>query len=158
MHSTRLDIPSPVRAGSIRILQARLSDALDLEAQMKQAHWNVRGPAFFQLHKLFDSLHDAAEGYVDLLAERITTLGGVADGRVQTTAAATSLAEYPLTAKGGEAHLRAAAAGLSGFGQALRANIDEAAQLPDADTADVLTEVSRGVDQQLWFVEAHFED
>jgi len=158
VHSTRLDIPSPVREAAIRILQARLSDALDLEAQMKQAHWNVRGPAFFQLHQLFDSLHDTAEGYVDLLAERITTLGGVADGRVQTTAAATSLDAYPLDAKGGEAHLRASAAALGRFGQALRANIDEAAELPDADTADVLTEVSRGVDQQLWFVEAHFED
>jgi starvation-inducible DNA-binding protein len=158
MHATRLDIPGPVREAAIAILQACLSDALDLEAQMKQAHWNVRGPAFFQLHQLFDSLHDAAEGYVDLLAERITTLGGVADGRVQTTAAATKLDAYPLAARGGEAHLRATAAALARFGREARAGIDAAAQLPDADTADVLTEISRGVDQQLWFVEAHFED
>jgi starvation-inducible DNA-binding protein len=82
----------------------------------------------------------------------------VADGRVQTTAAATSLYEYALATKGGEAHLRAVAAVLAQFGRAARSDIDQAAALPDADTADVLTEVSRGVDQQLWFVEAHLED
>jgi starvation-inducible DNA-binding protein len=158
VYSTRLDIPDHTRKAAIRILQARLSDALDLEAQMKQAHWNVRGPNFFQLHQLFDGLHDTMEGYVDLLAERITALGGVADGRVQTTAATTSLYEYALAARGGEAHLRAVAAVLGQFGRAVRGDIDEAAGLPDAVTADVLTEVSRGVDQRLWFVEAHLED
>jgi len=157
VYSTRLDIPDHARKAAIEILQARLSDALDLEAQMKQAHWNVRGPNFFQLHQLFDSLHDTVEGYVDLLAERITTLGGVADGRVQTTAAATKLYEYALATKGGEAHLRAVAAVLGQFAKSVRSDIDETANLPDADTADVLTEVSRGVDQQLWFVEAHLE-
>jgi starvation-inducible DNA-binding protein len=158
VYSTRLDIPDHTRKAAIQILQARLSDALDLETQMKQAHWNVRGPNFFQLHQLFDSLHDTVEGYVDLLAERIAALGGVADGRVQTTAAATSLYEYALATKGGEAHLRAVAAVLAQFGRAARGDVDAAAALPDVDTADVLTEVSRGVDQQLWLVEAHLED
>ena len=157
MYSTRLDIPDHSRKAAIQILQARLSDALDLEAQMKQAHWNVRGLNFFQLHQLFDALHDTVEGFVDLLAERITTLGGVADGRVQTTAAATNLYEYALATRGGEAHLRAVAAVLGQFGRSVRSDIDETANLPDADTADVLTEVSRGIDQQLWFVEAHLE-
>lgn len=158
MYSTRLDIPDHVRKAAIGILQARLSDALDLEAQMKQAHWNVRGPNFLQLHQLFDTIHDVVEGYVDLLAERIAALGGVADGRVQTTASTTSLYEYALATRGGEAHLRAIAAVLGQFGRTVRGDVDRTASLPDADTADVLTEVSRGVDQQLWFVEAHLED
>jgi starvation-inducible DNA-binding protein len=128
---------------------------LDLEAQMKQAHWNVRGLNFFQLHQLFDGVHDEVEDFVDLIAERITALGGVADGRVQTTAKASSLYEYALETRAGEDHLKAVAAVLAQFGKALRSAIDQAAELGDADTADVFTEVSRATDKQLWFVEAH---
>jgi starvation-inducible DNA-binding protein len=155
MYSSRLDLSDHIRKGAIALLQARLSDALDLEAQMKQAHWNVRGLNFFQLHQLFDGVHDEVEDFVDLIAERITALGGVADGRVQTTAKASSLYEYALETRAGEDHLKAVAAVLAQFGKALRSAIDQAAELGDADTADVFTEVSRATDKQLWFVEAH---
>lgn len=155
MYTSRLDIPDHARKASIRILQARLSDSLDLEAQMKQAHWNVRGLNFYQLHQLFDEVHGVVEEFVDTLAERITALGGVADGRVQTTAKSTTLYEYALETSGGEQHLKAVAAVLGEFAKSVRADIDAAAALPDADTADVLTEISRETDKQLWFVEAH---
>ena len=156
MYSTRLDIPEHLRKAAIDILQARLSDALDLEAQTKQAHWNVRGLNFFQLHQLFDAVHGEVEEFVDTIAERITALGGIADGRVQTTCTNTTLYEYALETGGGEQHLRAIGAVLAQFAKVVRADIEAAATLPDADTADVLTEVSRRTDKQLWFVEAHF--
>jgi starvation-inducible DNA-binding protein len=155
MYSSHLDLSPHVRKQSIALLQARLSDALDLEAQMKQAHWNVKGRDFFQLHELFDKIHGEVEEWVDTIAERITTLGGVADGRTQTTAKNSGLNEYPLDALGGEAHLKAVAAALAQFGKAARQDIDMAAEAGDADTADVFTEVSRAADKQLWFVEAH---
>lgn len=158
MYTSRLDIPDHTRKTSIGLLQSRLSDALDLEAQMKQAHWNVRGMQFLQLHQLFDAVHGEVEAFVDTLAERITALGGVADGRVQTTAEATSLYQYALETRGGEAHLRAVAAVLAQFGKSLRVDIEKAAELPDADTADIFTELSRETDKQLWFVEAHLTD
>jgi starvation-inducible DNA-binding protein len=158
MYTSRLDIPDHIRKASVHLLQSRLSDALDLEAQMKQAHWTVRGLNFLQLHQLFDAVHDTVEGFVDILAERITALGGVADGRVQTTADATSLYQYALETKGGEAHLHAVAAVLAQFGKSVRADIEKAAELPDADSADVFTELSRETDKQLWFVEAHLTD
>ena len=106
-YTSRIDLSDHVRKQASALLQARLSDALDLEAQAKQAHWNVKGPHFLQLHQLFDAVHDEIEQFVDLLAERITTLGHVADGRVTTTASATTLYGYPLEATGGEAHLKA---------------------------------------------------
>ncbi len=87
MYSTHPDLTDPSRTAAIRILQARLSDVLDFEAQMKQAYWNVNGPNLFQRRQVFDSLHGALEGYVDLLAERITALGGAPDGRVTADAA-----------------------------------------------------------------------
>jgi starvation-inducible DNA-binding protein len=158
MYLTRNDLPERIRKEAAILLQARLSDAIDLEAQTKQAHWNVRGKDFFQLHELFDKIHDEVEGFVDTLAERIAALGGVADGRVQTTAKETALDEYPLAATHGESHLRAVAAALGQFGKGTRAAIDAAGQLGDADTADVFTEISRETDKQLWFVEAHLTE
>lgn len=158
MYASRIDLSEHVRKGAVRLLQARLSDSLDLEAQTKQAHWNVKGRDFFQLHELFDHIHGEVEAFVDTLAERITSLGAVADGRVRTTAAATTLYEYPLEAAQGESHLKAVAAALAEFGKRVRADIDAAAGMGDADTADVFTEISRNADKQLWFVEAHLQD
>jgi starvation-inducible DNA-binding protein len=155
MYQSHIDLSPHVRKGAVALLQARLSDAIDLEAQMKQAHWNVKGRDFFQLHELFDKIHGEVEEFVDTIAERITTLGGIADGRVQTTAKVSHLYEYSLETSGGEAHLKAVAAVLAQFGKAVRADIDKASELGDADTADVFTEISRATDKQLWFVEAH---
>ena len=156
-YTSRIDLSEHVRKNASTLLQARLSDALDLEAQAKQAHWNVKGPHFLQLHQLFDSVHDEIEQFVDLLAERITTLGHVADGRVTTTASATSLYGYPLEASAGEAHLKALAGSLSEFGKLVRAAIGAAEEIGDADTADLFTQISRETDKQLWFVEAHLQ-
>lgn len=155
MYTSHLDLSEHVKKGSIALLQARLSDALDLEAQMKQAHWNVKGRDFIQLHELFDKIHGHVEEFVDLIAERITALGGVADGRVQTTAKSSSLYEYSLEATHGEHHLKAVAAVLAQFSKAIRADIDSATEHGDAVTADIFTEIAREADKQLWFVEAH---
>lgn len=156
-YTSRLDLSDHVRKEACALLQARLSDALDLEAQAKQAHWNVKGPYFLQLHELFDRLHGEIEDFVDLLAERITTLGHVADGRIATTAANSALYGYPLEASGGEAHLKALSASLGAFGKAARAAIDQASLAGDADTADLFTQISRETDKQLWFLEAHLQ-
>jgi starvation-inducible DNA-binding protein len=155
MPSTRLDLSAHVRKKSIDLLQPALSTALDLEAQLKQAHWNVKGPTFLQLHELFDKAHSVVEGMVDTVAERMTALGGVADGRVQTTAKATALNEYALDARWGEDHLKLVASALAEFAKYLRIAIDKAAEFGDAGTSDVFTQISREVDKQLWFIESH---
>ncbi len=155
MYQSHLDLTAQVRKGAVTLLQARLSDSVDLETQMKQAHWNVKGQDFFQLHELFDKIHGEVEEFVDLIAERIATLGGTADGRVRTAASESRLDEYPLDTRGGEAHLRAVANALAQFGKLVREDIDKSNGLGDADTADIFTEISRATDKQLWFVEAH---
>ena len=154
-YETRIDLTDHIRKSSACLLQARLSDALDLEAQAKQAHWNVKGSRFFQLHALFDKIHDVFEDFVDLLAERITAFGHTADGRVQTTAKATTLYEYSLKTQGGDAHLKAIAASVAQFGKQIRADIEKAGANGDAGTADLFTQISRETDKQLWFLEAH---
>jgi starvation-inducible DNA-binding protein len=155
MYTSRIDLHDNVRSQSIAVLQARLADAIDLQSQMKQAHWNVKGPRFISLHDLFDRLYGEVGTMVDDIAERIVALGGVADGRLQTVVKTTSLYEYALEAEGGEAHTKAVAAVLAQFGKSVRTAIDQTAEFGDAGTADLFTGMSRAIDKSLWFVEAH---
>lgn len=155
LYETMNDEPKPARITLIQLMNQRLADAIDLQTQMKQAHWNVKGPSFIGLHKLFDEVDEAVESYVDLIAERIVQLGGVAEGTARVAASRTRLPEYPLDIADGMAHVEAVARALSTFGQAARATIDETEALDDKDTADIFTEISRGIDKWLWFVEAH---
>ncbi len=157
MHKTKIDIPEENRAQLVEILNARLADASDLKSQAKQAHWNVKGMNFFQLHELFDAVATAVEAHVDLIAERITTLGGTAHGTVRSAAQRSSLSEYPHEITDGPSHVDALSTALADFGRLVRRDIDETGNLGDQDTADLLTEISREIDKNLWFVEAHLQ-
>src|SRR3982751_424130 len=96
MHNTKNDVPVETREKLIQVLNLSLADAADLKSQAKQAHWNVKGANFIALHELFDQVATSAEAHTDLIAERITSLGGTANGTVQQAALRSSLAEYPL--------------------------------------------------------------
>lgn len=155
MYDSRLDLNDHLRKTVSRLLQGRLSEALDLEAQAKQAHWNVKGADFLQLHAFFDTLHGQTEQFADTLAERIAALGGIADGRIQTTALASNLYEYSLETRSGSDHLRALAGSLAQFGKAVRGDISQATAEGDAVSADILTGIVRECDKLLWLIEAH---
>lgn len=155
LFKTGNDLPKQARMQLNELLNKRLADAVDLHMQMKQAHWNVKGPNFIGLHKLFDDIHATTGEYVDTIAERAVQLGGVAEGTVRISAKRTLLPEYPRDIAEGPAHVNAVATALAAFAHEIRQSIDEADALNDADTADIFTEVSRGVDKWLWFVEAH---
>ena len=158
MYATKNDLPETAREKVIELCNARLADAIDLQTQCKQAHWNVKGPQFIALHKLFDEINEEVEDYVDLLAERIVQLGGIAEGTVGVVAKRTSLIDYPLTLSSGAEHVAALSDALAGFARTARMGIEEMDELEDADSTDILTEISRGTDKWLWFVEAHQQD
>jgi starvation-inducible DNA-binding protein len=155
MYETENDISKGSRTELNTLMNQRLASAVDLQMQMKQAHWNVKGPSFIGLHELFDQIDEAVESYVDQIAERIVQLGGIAEGTVRISAGRSRLDEYPLEIADGAAHVEAVARALSTFGREARMTIDETDKLGDADTADLFTEISRGIDKWLWFVEAH---
>lgn len=157
MFETKNDLPEATRVKVVELLNARLADCIDLQTQAKQAHWNVKGPNFIALHELFDKVNDAVEEYVDEIAERAVQLGGVAQGTARTVAKRSSLPEYPAKAADGRSHVEALSSALAAFGAAARKGIDQASELGDLDTADLFTEVSRGIDKWLWFVEAHIQ-
>jgi starvation-inducible DNA-binding protein len=152
---TRNDLPAATCTKVISLLNARLADCIDLQTQLKQAHWNVKGPTFIALHELFDRINEAVEDYVDDIAERAVQLGGTALGTARLVAARSKLAEYPHDIADCADHVAAVSDALAAFGKTARAAINEADDAGDKDTADLFTEVSRGIDKWLWFVEAH---
>lgn len=155
LHETKIDLAKGKREKLVGILNQSLADSIDLVYQAKQAHWNVKGPNFIALHQLFDRVATELDTHVDDLAERITTLGGVAMGTVRLSAENSSLAEYPHEISDGTAHVDALSTALSDFGKKARKNIDATDEIGDKDTADLYTGISRNIDKLLWFVEAH---
>src|SRR5690349_14288183 len=138
---TSIDLSEHIRKEAVGILNQRLADATDLKTQTKYAHWNVKGPQFFQLHELFDQIAEHFDEYADLLAERATALGGTAHG----------------TATTGTEHVRALSRNVANFAEYVREAIDKTDEIGDKSTADVFTEISRRVDKDLWFLQAHLQ-
>ena len=155
MYTTKNTLPENIRIASIALLQDRLSDGIDVMLQTKQAHWNIKGDNFIGLHKLFDKVNDGARDWVDLVAERLVQLGGIAEGTLKTTEARSTMPDYPLTISNGIEHVEALSKTLAMFGQLVRVAIDEMARIGDQDSSDIFLQISREVDQFLWFVEAH---
>lgn len=157
LYPTRIDLPQDSRVKLVALLNQALANTLDLKTQVKQAHWNVKGMNFIALHEMFDTFAGTLEGYVDMLAERVTALGGVAQGTARIVAQTSTLPEYDLAAEEGRDHLQALAIRYGQYAADLRSNIDRATELGDADTADLFTEISRQIDKDLWFIEAHLQ-
>lgn len=149
------DLPAASRASLAEILNQHLADLTDLYLQTKQAHWNVKGPSFYTLHKLFDDLAGTVEGFLDTIAERAVTLGGVAFGTSRHVAARSRLPEFPTHPHDGSAYLQALLERFASCAASIRRDIEETSKLGDADTADLLTGLSREIDKGLWFLEAH---
>jgi starvation-inducible DNA-binding protein len=158
MYKTKIDLSEKTRRNVIVILNDRLSDAIDLQSQVKQAHWNVKGPHFIALHELFDKISDAMLEQIDEIAERITSLGGTAEGTVAVAARRSKLKNYPLSITSGRDHLLYLSTQLSVYGKSVRGAIETTTDLGDADTADLFTQLSREIDKYLWFLEAHLQD
>ncbi len=157
MHPTRSDIPEKLREQICDILNETLANSLDLQTQIKQAHWNVKGVHFYQLHLLFDEMATEMGDYTDLVAERITSLGGTAFGTVRMAAKSTNLPDFPTDLEEGMAFVAALADRFAQYGEMVRENIDVCDHLGDMDSADIFTEISRNVDKRLWFLEAHLQ-
>ena len=158
LHKTNNDTKSNAKAASMEALQARLADGIDLALVTKQAHWNLKGPQFIGVHLMLDGFRDEQDEWNDMMAERITQLGGTARGTVQEVTRETKLDPYPTDIYAVADHVKALIDRYAKFANAVRQNIDDTDEAGDAGTADLLTEISRGVDKQLWFLEAHTQE
>ena len=156
-YPSSVGVPDNHRQALITLLNLRLADSSDLHSQVKWAHWNVKGKDFYQLHLLFDSIAEHLEEQIDNIAERITALGGVANGTVRESAAKSSLPEADLAAADGPAMLKFLVHNLGHYANALRQAVQESDDLDDAITADLFTQLTREMDKDLWFLEAHIQ-
>ncbi len=154
---TSIDIPAGTRAEIIDLCNQQLADTADLKSQVKQAHWNVKGPEFIALHKLYDELAAEAEAYVDEIAERVTQLGGYAMGTARMAAENSRLPEFPTDATASMDTVQALVERYAAYAATTRSAIDEAEKSGDIATSDMFTEISRGIDKALWFLEAHLQ-
>ena len=155
LRHTSIDIPAEQREQLAKILNQVLADLTDLASQTRQAHWNVRGSFFYSLHKLFDDLTDSVEGYLDSVAERVTALGGLAQGTVRLAAGRSQLKELPTNLEGDLEFVQALSERYAQITASVRISIENAQNLNDTGTADLLTGLSRHLDKSLWLLDAH---
>lgn len=155
MPKARIDLDDNTRKAMIALLNGRLIDAIDLRLALKQAHWNVKGANFIALHEMFDAMQARIDTFADDIAERSAALGGVVAGTSQAVAEGSKLEAYPVAATAQEEHLKALAERVAKFGKLARRAIDEADEAGDKDAADLFTAISRQLDKDLWFLEAH---
>ena len=146
-------LPDEQQAKLIEILNRRLADAIELRLQSRQAYWNVKGPNFMALRELFDKVAKGVEEYASLIAERIVQLGGKAEGTARAVAGRSSLDGYMLATADGNSHIEVLSTTLTDFGRHTRYASVQATELKDADTSDIFTEIARGIDKWVWFVE-----
>jgi starvation-inducible DNA-binding protein len=157
LNATKTDLPEPLRQKSIGLLNQLLADALDLQMQTRQAHWNVKGPSFIALHELFGKMSDELDAIADDIAERVSALGGVAQGTVQVVTNESRLPKYSTELVTGRGHLEALSGSMACFARSAREASSSADDLCDGSTADLFTEVSRESDKLLWLLEAHLQ-
>jgi starvation-inducible DNA-binding protein len=155
LHKSRNDLKSNTKTTIAALLNARLADAIDLALMTKQAHWNLRGRQFIAVHEMLDGFRAEIDGHVDILAERIVQLGGVALGTTQAVAEGSKLKAYPVDLISVDDHIAALAERYGDLANATRAAIEASDEAGDADCADIFTAFSRSLDKALWFLEAH---
>jgi starvation-inducible DNA-binding protein len=134
MQKTHNTLSEQIRIQSVALLNRHLAAAIDLHAQMKQAHWNVRGPGLIAIHELFDRVSTAVEEYSDMIAERAGGLGGTANGTIQVAAEHSFLIPYPLGIADEMQHLFAVSSALAAFGGSVIEAIAKSTEIEDATT------------------------
>ena len=151
------DLDVETRGQMVELLNQQLANVADLYSQTKQAHWNVKGPNFFQLHELYDVLAEGMLPHVDTIAERVTALGGLAMGTVRNAAEASELPEFPEGPVMDRASLEVVRNLYAMTAKGARAAIDESDEAGDMATADLFTGLVRDLDKFLYFLESHLQ-
>ncbi|WP_102140908.1 Dps family protein [Mycobacterium hubeiense] len=134
-------------------LQRVLVDLIELHLQGKQAHWNVVGTNFRDLHLQLDEVVDFAREASDTIAERMRALDAVPDGRSDTVAASTTLPQFPAYEHSTSEVVDLITARIYGTVDTLR-TVHDAVDAEDPSTADILHQLIDGLEKLAWLVKS----
>jgi starvation-inducible DNA-binding protein len=147
------------RAESCQLLNEILADSMILYALYKKHHWLVAGPTFYQLHLLFDKHAEEQTEIIDLLAERVQSLGGIAVGDPRHAAELTTIDRPPNGAEDVPAMIHRTLDAHETILEKVRAAIDKTEKNSDWGSNDLLmSDVLRRHELQVWFVAEHVVD
>lgn len=150
----------PPLGGQVReevtlLLQQTLVELIDLALAGKQLHWTVVGELFLPLHEQLDDLVDSWRQLSDTVAKRIVTVGGIPDGQASTVASNSGQAPIELRPLGPQEVVRTVAQRLAESSERTRTRMSRLEQL-DLASQDVLIQVVRELEKQLWMVRVQF--
>jgi starvation-inducible DNA-binding protein len=152
-------LPAEARMESCQILNVILADTMILYALYKKHHWLVAGPTFYQLHLLFDKHAEEQLELIDLLAERVQSLGGIAVGDPRHAAELTTIARPPDGAEDVAAMIHRLLDAHETVLEKVRSGIDKTEKSGDWGSNDLLMgDVLRRHELQVWFVAEHVVD
>jgi starvation-inducible DNA-binding protein len=152
-------LSSEARLESGRILNEILADTMILYALYKKHHWLVAGPTFYQLHLLFDKHAEEQLEIIDVLAERVQSLGGIAVGDPRHAAELTTIDRPPDGAEDVPAMIHRLLDAHETVIEKVRTGIDKTEKNGDWGSNDVLmSDVLRRHELQVWFVAEHVVD
>jgi starvation-inducible DNA-binding protein len=158
LHSTKYPLSEEKRQEITDILNALTASAIDLRLQAKQAHWNLKGPSFIGLHKLFDKVANDLNESVDDMAERTVQLGGQARGTIQSVQNDTRFEPYDVEATDQMKHVEMLTTNLGAYiGELHQATERVADGIEDPFTEDLLIEIARNLSLRLYFLESHIQ-
>ena len=157
MYKNRVALPDDVKEKVVGIMNVTLAAGLDMYSQAKYAHWNVKGVNFYQLHLVFDAVAKVIGKQVDPIAERITQLGGTANGTVRMSAASSPIAPYNVESLSGPEHLESLANSLGTYCKELREASDKIDDAGDGPTSDFYNQLIVDAEEELYFLESHLE-
>ncbi|HEX9950885.1 MAG TPA: DNA starvation/stationary phase protection protein Dps [Rubricoccaceae bacterium] len=156
-YKTRIDLAEAQRQQLVALLNQTLANTSDLYSQTKQAHWNVKGRDFYQLHLLYDELAEKLEEPLDLVAERIVLLGGYAHGTVRMAAAGSGLSPWPGPDDADPSFLATLADRWAEYARHIREADEKADEIGDPATVNLYDEITNIADRGLWFIEGHMQ-
>lgn len=157
LHETSVEMAAELRQNMVALCNQQLANTTDLYTQTKQAHWNVKGIHFEELHELFDTMAEAIFPFIDTIAERATALGGTALGTARMAANTSELPEFPDDVFDGTTLLQVVVERWAQYANGIRAAGTQADDDGDLLTSDLFIEVGRVADKMLWFAEAHLQ-
>jgi len=136
-------------------LKVLLSDFHVFSIKVHNFHWNVTGPSFGPLHKLFDEVYDHAGGHIDKVAERIRQIGGVAPGSMKEFLANATLDEEAGALGDSQEMLRKLVADLEVLSKDARRIVLETQD--DQGTVNMLADMIESLDKDSWFLRSHIQ-